>query len=173
MLSCIWTLAHRPEYTILSSRKLHFAMVFEVDASSPARSRRDPGTIAFPGLDPTSGLRSIAPLSINLSGSAMPANAHLTVLASDGSLHSFGLLSASMHEAVSPEPTSSEIAPIRPVWSEEMNYMAADQRALADRQRDWQDKAATKHKVLDLLWVWKGRSPFPLNPMDSESALIL
>lgn len=28
----------------------------------------------------------------------------------------------------------------------------------ADRQRDWQDRAATRHKILDLRWVWQGET---------------
>ena len=150
-------LADDAEYTILSSRKLHFAMVFEVDASSPPRSRRDARTIPFAGLHPDISLRSIAPLVLGRSESTVSENAYLAVLASDGSLHSFEVVSASTDETIDTGPTDSQAA-IRPAWSEEIQEMAVDQRMITDQQRDWQDKAASKHKILDLRWVWQGMS---------------
>jgi hypothetical protein len=62
------------------------------------------------------------------------------------------------------EPTSSQTAPIRPVWSEAITQMSVKQASSGDRQRDWQDKAATKHKILDLRWAWQGMSAPHLEP---------
>lgn len=114
--------------------------------------------MALGGIDLASNLRSMSSLSISTAGPTQAANSYLAILATDGSLHSFEMLSANLYDATDPEPPTASTAPMRPLWSETIKEMHVDDGLSADRHRDWQDRAATRHKILDLRWVWQGES---------------
>lgn len=127
-----------------------------MNSSPPARSRRDPTTISLASAALVTGLRSVTPVTIGKSGRGQQHHSYLAVLANDGSLHTFELLSMPLNEGMDLDAESSATPLPVAVWSKALESMAAEPALSSEQDRDWEDKAATKHKILDLLWTWRG-----------------
>lgn len=145
------------EHTLLTSRSSDLAIVFDVDSHAPARSRQAPNILALPVKDRQIPFRATAPLRIGDVRRDDRDTSHLVTLAIDGALRTFALRTDSEASEMDLDisPSDADRWP-NVTWDEDIRTKATALEDDADTKRDWQDKAAAKHKMVDLRWAWQG-----------------
>lgn len=135
-------------------------LVFEVDSQPPARSLRHPFVLELlPKELAKCRVRTTTPLRIGHVRQDDREASHLAVLGLDGSLRSLTLSVTPQYTDMDLDasPSSRDSGP-RPLWDTDIQMKATGPAYMDEDDRDWQDKAAAKNKLIDLRWAWQGDS---------------